>query len=119
MRNFLDYLLFSFLLVSSCSTKKSVLLLQNSDNLIGMNFNYEQILIKPNDILNITVRTLSEETSILYNSAISQGVTASSPEMLKLQGYLVDSNGNINFPILGKINVLDKTTNDIEELIFN
>ncbi len=115
---FLLCFLLCFLLISSCSSKKSVLLLQNSDNLDTENFTYEEILIKPNDILKITVRTLSEETSILYNNIISTGIAASSPEMLKLQGYLVDIDGNINFPVLGKVNVVDKSTNEIENLIY-
>ena len=115
---FLLYFLFGFFLINSCSSKKSVLLLQNSVNSDYENVSYEEILIKPNDILKISVRTLSAETSILYNSVTTSGIAASSPDMLKLQGYLVDIDGNITFPILGKVNVVDKTTNEIQNLIF-
>ena len=115
---FLLYFLFGFFLINSCSSKKSVLLLQNSVNSDYESVSYEEILIKPNDILKISVRTLSAETSILYNSVTTSGIAASSPDMLKLQGYLVDIDGNITFQILGKVNVVDKTTNEIQNLIF-
>ena len=38
-------------------------------------------------------------------------------ELLKLEGYLVDKNGDINYPGLGKVNVKGKSTQEVQELL--
>ena len=58
-------------------------------------------MIQPNDILSIKVNTLSPEITALYNPTVTTGIAATSADMIKFQGYLVNNNGEINFPILG------------------
>ena len=105
------------LLFSSCASKKSVLYFQDSDNIDLRRIQYQSPRIQANDIINIKVTALNPKSVEPYN--IQNGVTpnASFIETLKLQGYLVSQEGNIVFPVLGSINVLDKTTSELEKYI--
>jgi len=112
--NIIFLILFLF---SSCATKKDIHYFQNSDT-VGLNtIKYENPNIQVNDILNINVSALIPETALPYNNKPSLNVVTSDIEVKKLEGYLVSSNGDITFPILGKINILHKTTTDLEILL--
>jgi len=75
--------------------------------------------IKPGDILNITVMSLSQETNLIMNSPIinqsntmpDKTLTQSTP------GFLVDNKGNIQIPLIGEIKVSDLTTSEIQKLL--
>ncbi|MBC6609126.1 polysaccharide biosynthesis/export family protein [Hymenobacter sp. BT188] len=69
-------------------------------------------LIQPDDLLSITVSSLSPESNQLFNSGsmpsagnrgVATGSTASS------EGYLVSGDGTINFPVLGNVKVAGLT----------
>lgn len=75
--------------------------------------------IKPNDILSITVVSSEPAASRRYNLITPQldapiGYIQSQP---MLQNYLVDGDGSINFPSLGKLDVKGSTTKELEESI--
>ncbi len=76
----------------------------------------QQLKIQSGDILQITITTLDKELSQLFNPnmTVSSSGAANGIE----QGYLVDSLGNIALPVIGKINVKDKTTTAINDLVF-
>jgi len=68
-----------------------------------------QKLIMPFDKLYIRVLSIDLQTSQIFNTAeemrsLGYGVSSG------LLGYLVDEEGNINFPFVGKINVASLTT---------
>src|SRR5688572_1992643 len=56
--------------------------------------------IKPNDILNITVSSLSPEQDVVVNAANGAGVAANS-----IPGYLVSRTGDIEMPYAGVVKV--------------
>ena len=75
-----------------------------------------QKLIKPFDKLYVRVLSIDLQTNQIFNTTDemrmgSYGSTAG------LIGYLVDEDGNINFPFVGKINVVDLTTADAADKI--
>jgi polysaccharide biosynthesis/export protein len=75
----------------------------------------QQLKIQPGDILQITITTLDKDISQIFNPNLAvAGSTATSGME---QGYLVDSTGNITLPVIGKINVRDKTTAEINDLV--
>lgn len=115
----LIYLLFlaSILCITSCASKKSVLYFQDADNLNLRELNYSNSKIQVDDIINIKITALNEESVAPYN--IDNGLSPSTSflEILKLQGYLVSKEGNIIFPIIGDIKVLGKTTSELENHI--
>ena len=58
---------------------------------------------RPNDVLDIKVHTQNLETAAPFNLLpSSQTLNISNPELLQLSGYLVDTDGTINFPVIGK-----------------
>lgn len=104
-------------MLCSCASKKKVLYLQDASN-EGINkVNYESAKIQPNDILKITVESLVPEASIPYNKNISQAQIAQNLQLLQLEGYLVSEQNTINFPVLGKIQTSNLTTEELQNEI--
>ena len=75
----------------------------------------QQLKIQPGDILQITITTPDKDVSQIYNPSIPVSNSASGSGME--QGYLVDSAGYIALPVIGKINVKNKTTTAINDLV--
>ena len=77
--------------------------------------------VQPNDILSITIRTYDAETSQLFNIAnMSQPNALQAGDILfYLQGYSIDLNGEISIPIIGKLQVLDLSIEEIQNLVEN
>ncbi|TVZ51355.1 polysaccharide biosynthesis/export family protein [Dokdonia sp. Hel_I_53] len=106
--NYLLVVILSFLF-SSCISKKEVLYFQDIERLESQsqNFNYNTI-IRPNDLLSITVSSQDPESVAIFNPvAGASGALRTTNE--RLGTYLVDRNGNIEFPYLGTINIGNKT----------
>ncbi|NML63657.1 sugar transporter [Hymenobacter sp. RP-2-7] len=62
--------------------------------------------IQPDDLLSITVSSLNPESNILFNNGVLQsagsgGITGTTGRVS--DGYLVDKDGAINFPVLGSV----------------
>lgn len=114
-------LFFFSLLLFSCSTRKNVVYYQDIDSREFAPI--EEINSHPkiqiNDILNISTTALNPESVLPYtfNTSENGGNQAMQPDMLKLTGYLVNSDGQINFPQLGKVKVEGKTTQEIQDIL--
>lgn len=121
---------YSFLFVSailvllcSCGSTKNIAYLQNSDEI---DFEQSKYLydakIMPKDILTITVTTVNPEAAVPFNltvpTTLSQNQRSTYNTSL-LQSYLVDNDGQIDFPIVGVINVGGLTKSDCEKLILS
>ncbi len=104
-------LLFLFV---SCSTKKDVLYLQDFDEINQIQLNYSEYIIQIDDILKIDVFTQSTELNLLYNKNVN---VSTSRESSELDGYKVSPQGTVVFPSLGKIEVVDKTTDEVADFI--
>jgi len=109
-------LLFS-ILFTSCIPTKDLIYLQKNDN--SKNEIIEQVNQKPyrlqtNDILIITIKAFDSKLVELFNANNAQNTIAAGEVVNYFTGYSVDDHGNIRLPILGEINVLGYT---IEEVI--
>lgn len=104
------FLLLPLFFLNSCATKKEILYFQDSDSYNNVAIKYANPTLQPNDILNITVGALVPETAIPYNKPISGSSSTSNLELMKLEGYIVSENNDINFPQLGIISTKNKTT---------
>ncbi|MDD7886248.1 polysaccharide biosynthesis/export family protein [Flavivirga sp. 57AJ16] len=113
--------LFIFILIItiqfSCSSKKSILYLQDANNETYSEVGHYNTNIQPNDILKITIGASVPEAAIPYNK--SKALAASSVETLKLEGYLVSEKHTIKLPVIGTISVKNKSLEQLEEIIKN
>ncbi len=111
---------FSLLLTTGCTSYKKSLYLQNEQvlNQLTQGQLYD-FRIMPKDELTITVSTSDPEASAPFYRKLGQskdGGSSSSTGMqeAKLLTYLVDNNGNIDFPVLGMVKVMGMTTRECE-----
>ena len=119
------YLLFFLLpfVLTGCSSYEKSLYLQN-DAVINQSTQGQlyDFRIMPKDMLTIVVSTTDPAASAPFYKKLGQDketTTSSTVGMqnLDLLGYLVDNNGEIDFPVLGKIKVTGMTTRECEALL--
>ncbi len=114
-------LLAMIMLIGSCSGSKQVAYFQNIDSIsLAASRGLYDAHIMPKDQLTITVLTSNPEASAPFNLAVSNTVGTNgqlTTSGSSLQGYLVDNDGNINFPIVGKLHVAGMTKTQCEDLI--
>lgn len=114
--------LFIVILVTSCGSSKKVAYLENSSsvNLSEAGYLYDAHIM-PKDELTIIVNTVTPSAAAPFNLTIPTTMNASDSRLLvsqhNLQTYLVDNEGNINFPILGTIKVAGLTKSESERMI--
>ena len=79
--------------------------------------NLQNPRIQPDDILKINVHSFSEEAAKPFNMDGGQGMMGGgqNANLLLLSGYLVDSLGNINYPVIGTVKVGGLTIDDATE----
>ena len=76
--------------------------------------------VKINDALIITVSALDPEAVIPYNLpnvAYSSPTSSTVPTTASFQYYTVDEQGNIDFPVLGKLHVVGMSQSEVINLI--
>ncbi|MDD5149974.1 MAG: polysaccharide biosynthesis/export family protein, partial [Flavobacterium sp.] len=104
----------------SCASRKEVVYYQNIDSMpSSAKSNSYEIKIQPDDLLMIIVSADDPESALPFNlSTVSvpsaNGNSALGQQMI--QSYLVDANGIINFPILGKLKVGGLTRTELLDL---
>jgi len=103
-------LFLALITISSCVSKKAMIYFQNDETISNeLHKNYAP-KIQTDDILNITVSAREPDAVIAYNLYQGGQITATKPIT-----YLVDNQGDITFPELGKIRVSGMTTNELKE----
>jgi polysaccharide biosynthesis/export protein len=117
-------------LFSSCSKRNLVYfsdLPQSADFNTPIK-NYVAAKIQTDDILSVTVSSLNPESNVLFNNVLlpSSGNNTVIADKIN-EGYLVDKDGFINFPVIGKVQLagltkeqaMDKMTSAIKEHVKN
>tara|TARA_B100000963_G_scaffold360674_1_gene392492 strand:- start:14 stop:784 length:771 start_codon:yes stop_codon:yes gene_type:complete len=110
--------IFILLLVSSllfaCSFKNQLTYVNNvkEDSMGKIYFNNKNY-IEIGDILKIDVKTALSEVSIPYNNNNDKINSTYDPNKLILDGYKVQKDSTINYPILGEISVVGLTINEL------
>ena len=75
-------------------------------------------IIQPNDLLSIVVSSINPEAAQMFNASRNtsqQSSSTSGGNTTRASGYLVDLEGYINFPVLGKI----KAANSSKKLLID
>jgi polysaccharide export outer membrane protein len=92
-------------LISSCTNKNKLIYFQGTINTSEANKSYSPIL-KTDDILSITVMGLDADAIRPFNlpvHSINQNIGGYAQGAPTPPGYLIDEEGNIDFPVIGKI----------------
>jgi polysaccharide export outer membrane protein len=91
--------------------------------------NAVEVLLQPNDLLRITVHSFNSEAAAPFNieninqqngNMLMQGGgpgLASSNVLEMFSGYMVDNDGFINFPVLGKLQVKGLSLSQVETMV--
>lgn len=103
----------SLLLMSCINTRKSTYFNDLSDSRISSTRPVPESFIVKNDILSIQVTSLSADDAALYNMPNATMV----PNGGVLTGYLVDADGNIQFPVLGAVKAAGLTKDQLKTAI--
>ena len=113
-KNFVFLSLLFVMFLASCTSYKQVPYLQNSREWAGEEQPavYEA-KIRPNDLLNIIVTNPDNPTTSLAYNLVSPS-ESSTPH-----SYLVDSDGNVTIPNIGKVNICGMTVPEAELYILD
>lgn len=116
-------------MLTSCVSQKKILYFQNETMLNDSTFTsieYENerhfdYKVQPGDILYIKIASLDERFAAYFNttnnSFSGSGGNSSGNASLYLNGYNIDAEGYIDLPIIGKVQVKDKTIAEIQETV--
>ena len=123
MKKFSIFILLALAVVmfTGCGSVKNVAYLQNSDEI---NFDNSRFLydarIMPKDQLTISVNTSTSEASVPFNLLLqneyyqNRNLSAGGGTLMP---YLVDNDGYINYPMVGRLKVGGLTKSEAEKLI--
>ena len=109
------------LLLYSCNTSKNILYLQDAQIqtpkkvVAGSN-----ITIQAKDMISIIVSSKDQELAALFNLTRYQsmvGPAGSTAQRGEISGYTVDTEGYIDFPVVGRLKVLDLSRHQVANLI--
>ena len=103
----------------SCKTTKDVVYLQDVVPYKATDIEQKfEVLIHEDDLLGILVNSKDKELVVPFNMPmVSYQIGSESYGQQRLLGYLVDVNGDIDFPVLGKIHVVGLTRLQLKEMI--
>ena len=104
---------------SSCVSTKKMVYLQTPENIssnisIPPSQKYE-LTIQPDDQLAISISSQFEELVLPFNSKSVLGQKTSTSTNQELSNFLVDANGYIDFPVLGRICVKNMTCEELRQ----
>ena len=107
------------LFFTSCVPTKDLIYLQNKNNSETSNA-VNPVILKPyrlqsNDVVSITIKANDPKLVTMFSS--SAGSTAQSDIGLYFEGYTVDDHGNIRIPVLGLINVMGYTLDEVRLMV--
>lgn len=106
------------LLISSCAdVRKTVYFSNQRDTTIQSKNEAPLTYIQGNDLLSIAVSSLNPTATAIFNTPNNSYVSSSSASGMNLQspGYLVNTDGFIQFPIIGNIKVVGLTTTQLKD----
>ncbi|MDO7138858.1 polysaccharide biosynthesis/export family protein [Algibacter lectus] len=102
-------------LLNSCASSKDIQYFQNvEDGVLKDSTLAFGAKIQSGDLLFINVSTINAEAAVPFN-LYDTPMLQNSGNGAKPITYLVDDDGNINFPVLGRVEVAGLTTNELIE----
>jgi len=112
---------FAFVFLNSCKSPSDVIYLQNLENGQKINtLDAEFIKIAVGDKLSIIVTSRNLELSNIFNNSFHIkriGEVSSVSSRSETSTYLVDKDGELDFPVFGKIHVAGLSKKELEEYL--
>ena len=118
------------MLASSCRTNKKITYFQDTPDSLYLSpknisgIPYREPIIQPNDILQISILTLDPQVNNILAAAnassftVQPGSTGAMPNSpAAVTGFLVDNNGCVELPVIGKIKVAGMSTSIARDTI--
>lgn len=116
--------------LASCATTKNVTYFRDVPDTLKHKIieqaAYATPVIQPDDILQVTVQTLDPGATALLNQTntpswpvAGTATNPATPSIGGANGYLVDKDGQVILPLIGKVTVKGKTTNEVRDDIRN
>ena len=104
---------------TACTSTKKIIYLQDVVPLKQQEIEQKyEVIIHGDDLLAIMVNSRDPELALPFNMPmVSYQLGSNTGGQQRVLGYLVDTNGNIDFPILGEIHVEGLTRMQLTELI--
>lgn len=116
--------LFTFVLIgfTNCNSSKQVAYFQDVPDTTGVmkrvrNTPFVEPRIKKGDLLHIEVTTIDAEIGGISHQEQTNEGGGSTGGAQQVSGYMVDKNGDIEVPIIGKLQVESMTTMELKEAI--
>lgn len=107
-------------MATSCVSQKDLVYFQDEPLSGGyIDSKPEQLIYKPDDILTINVSAADPLAAKPFNLAVvSEGEDLiSATGTARMQTYLIDYNGNIEFPVLGTLHIAGMTRIELTEML--
>lgn len=107
-------------LLSSCMSTKNVTYFQNKESVdAALSKGLYDAKIMPKDVLQIQAFSMTPEASMPFNllKLTGSSSTTSSSGQSTIYDYLVDNDGNIEYPVIGTIHLAGLTKSQAEQLI--
>lgn len=110
------------ILLFSCASRQDIVYYQNIDGLkSNENTNSYEVKIQPDDLLLIIVSAEDPEIAVPFNLRTVSVENTARPNIVTgqetNQTYLVDSNGMIDFPVLGSMKVGGLTRTEVLKML--
>jgi polysaccharide export outer membrane protein len=104
-------------LFSSCISTQDLIYLQkkdnSQDNLVITAIESKPYRLQTNDVLSISIKAIDPKLVAIFSPS-GEGVAAGKSESgLYFDGFTVDDHGNIRIPVLGELNVIGYTLDEI------
>ncbi len=111
------YLLFVSVLFTSCIPTQDLIYLQNKNNSDAANtisaVESKPYRLQTNDIISITIKAIDPKLVAMFSPTNEGSVVGKSDSGLYFDGFTVDDHGAIRIPILGELNVIGYTLEEI------
>src|SRR5690606_6845208 len=105
LHSFRILLLLVPILFFSCASREKIVYYQNIESLSGSSQNTFETVLQPDDALMIVVMAENPEVAVPFNmpSITLQSTSELELQQQRINSYLINSEGNIQFPIVGEI----------------
>src|SRR5690606_31844072 len=117
------------IIASSCVSNEKIIYLQNlegkdpipEDSLI--NYAFSEYRLQYNDIVDVQIQTSDEGMNALFNiqpkgnTNMGQGITSTGGDVYYMTGFSLDKEGFIELPLVGEVNIKNKTLAEAKEAI--